>query len=173
MVLKLEDKKTIVAEVAEIADKAVSVVAVDYRGLKVSDMTEFRAKAREQGVSLRVVRNTLARRALSGTSYACLDKALVGPIILAFSLDDPGAAGRVVKEFLKKCETLAVRAIALGDQLLSADKIDALANLPTYNQALSLLMSVMKAPMTNCVSVFAASHTKLVRTLAAVGAAKK
>jgi len=172
VVMKLEDKKAIVAEVADIASKALSVVAVDYRGLKVSDMTALRAKAREEGVCLRVVRNTLARRALSGTDFVCLDQVLVGPIILAFSLEDPGAAARLMQEFLKKCETLAVRAIALGGQLLAPEKLETVAKLPTRNQAIAILMSLVKAPITRCAYVLAAPHTQMVRTVAAVGAAK-
>lgn len=173
MVLKLEDKKAIVAEVAEVASKALSAIAVDYRGLKVSDMTALRVKARETGVHLQVVRNTLARRALTGTDFACLDSVLTGPILLAFSMEDPGAVARLFKDFVKKTENLAVRAIALGGELLNAKKLDDIASLPTRNEAIALLMSVLKAPITRLVGTLAAPHTKLVRTFAALEQAKQ
>jgi len=173
VVLKLKDKKAIVEEVAEIASKATAAVLVDYRGLKVSEMTELRAKARSSGVHLRVVRNTLARRALSGTDFACLEQALSGPIILAFSMEDPGGAGRLVQEFLKKCENLAVRAIGLSGQLLDPEKLEMLAKLPTRDQAIALFMSLLNAPASQLVGTMNAVPTKLARTMAALGAQKQ
>ena len=131
MALRLEDKKAIVAEVAEVAAKAISAVAADYRGLTVAEMTDLRAKARKSGIYLRVIRNTLARRALQDTDFACLQDSLVGPMFLAFSEEDPGAAARLLKEAAFSYEKLTIKALALGDRLLSPKDIDVVANLPT------------------------------------------
>lgn len=161
MVLKLDEKKNIVAEVAEVASKALSAIAVDYRGLKVSDMTDFRSKARKSGVYLRVVRNTLARRALQGTDFACLEPALRGPIILAFSLEDPGAVGRLISEFLEKSENITLKAIAIGGQLLEPSRLKDVASLPTLDQALALLMSAMLAPINKLAYALTGAPTKL------------
>jgi large subunit ribosomal protein L10 len=168
MALNLEDKKALVAEVAEVAAKAQSVVAAEYRGLTVSQMTELRAKARKQGVYVRVVKNTLARKALAGTSFEAVGPKLKGPLVLAFSKDDPGAAARVVKDFAKANEKLVATLVSLGGPVLSAKDLDAVANLPTREQALATLMGTLKAPAQKLVSTMAAVPSKLVRTLAAV-----
>lgn len=168
MALTLEGKKTIVAEVAGVAATALSAVAAEYRGLTVSQMTQLRAHARKTGVYVRVVRNTLARRAVAGTEFACMQDVLVGPLVLAFSQEDPGAAARLIQEFAKQNERLVVKALAVGGQLLAAKDIDVLAKLPTRDQAIATLMSVMKAPITKFVRTLAEPHAKLVRTVAAV-----
>ena len=168
MALNLEDKKALVAEVAEVAAKAQSVVAAEYRGLTVSQMTDLRAKARKQGVYVRVVKNTLARKALAGTSFEAVGPKLKGPLVLAFSKDDPGAAARVVKDFAKANDKLVATLVSLGGQVLSAKDLDAVANLPTREQALSMLLGTLKAPSQKLVSTLAAVPSKLVRTLAAV-----
>lgn len=168
MAIKLDDKRAIVAEVAEVASNAFSAVIAEYRGMTVGDMTELRVKAREGGVYLRVVRNTLARRAVEGTDFECMQEALMGPTVLAFSKDEPGAAGRVLKEFAKENEKLVIKAVSLGGQLLPAEDIEKLAKMPTYEQSLSMLMSVMQAPISKFVRTLNEPHTKFVRTLAAV-----
>jgi large subunit ribosomal protein L10 len=168
MALNLEDKKALVAEVAEVAAKAQSVVAAEYRGLTVSQMTELRAKARKSGVYMRVVKNTLARKALAGTSFEAVGPKLKGPLVLAFSKDDPGAAARVVKDFAKANEKLVATLVSLGGQVLSAKDLEAVASLPTREQALSMLLGTLKAPSQKLVSTIAAVPSKLVRTLAAV-----
>lgn len=168
MPLNLEDKKALVAEVAEIASKAQSVVAAEYRGITVSQMTELRAKARAQGVYLRVIKNTLARKAVSGTSFEAIGSHLKGPLVLAFSKDDPGAAARVVKDFAKSNDKLVATLVSLGGSVLSGKDIDKVAALPTREQALSQLLGVLKAPIEKFVRTVAAPHTKLVRTIAAV-----
>ena len=168
MALNLEDKKALVAEVAEVAAKAQSVVAAEYRGLTVSQMTELRAKARKSGVYMRVVKNTLARKALAGTSFEAVGPKLKGPLVLAFSKDDPGAAARVVKDFAKANEKLVATLVSLGGQVLPPKDLDAVANLPTREQALSMLLGTLKAPSQKLVSTLAAVPSKLVRTLAAV-----
>jgi large subunit ribosomal protein L10 len=168
MALNLEDKKALVAEVAEVAAKAQSVVAAEYRGLTVTQMTELRARARKSGVYMRVVKNTLARKALAGTSFESVGPKLKGPLVLAFSKDDPGAAARVVKDFAKANEKLVATLVSLGGPVLSAKDLDAVANLPTREQALAMLMGTLKAPAQKLVSTMAAVPSKLVRTLAAV-----
>lgn len=168
MAIGLEDKRAIVAEVAEVASSAFSAVIAEYRGMTVGDMTELRVKAREGGVYLRVVRNTLARRAVEGTDFECMQEALVGPTVIAFSKEEPGSAGRVLKEFAKENEKLVIKAVSLGGQLLPAEDIEKLAKMPTYEQSLSMLMSVMQAPISKFVRTLNEPHTKFVRTLAAV-----
>jgi len=168
MPLNLEDKKALVAEVTAVAAKAQSVVGAENRGLTVGQMTELRKKARAQGVYMRVVKNTLARKAVAGTPYECIGPALKGPLVLAFSKDDPGAAARVVKAFAKDHEKLVATLVSLGGQLLSAKDIERVASLPTRVQALAQLMGLMKAPIQKLVGTLAAPHAKLVRTIAAV-----
>lgn len=168
MTLKLNDKKEIVAEVAEVASKAVSVVAADYRGLTASQMTKLRANARNAKVSLRIVRNTLARIALTGTEFECLNNSLTGPILLAFSSDEPGATARLMRDFAKENNKLDVRAISLGGQLYDKSHLDSVAKLPTKDEAIARLMSVMQAPISKLVRTMAEPHAKLVRTIAAI-----
>lgn len=168
MTLKLDDKKAIVAEVNEIASSALSVVAAEYRGLTVAQMTKLRAQARATGVYLRVVRNTLARRAVEGTAFACLREALIGPLMLAFSQHEPGAAARLIRDFAKENEKLLVKTLAFDGQMLPAKDLDKLASLPTRDEALASLMAVMKAPISKLVRTLAEPHAKLARTLAAV-----
>jgi len=168
MALNLEDKKALVAEVAAVAQKAQSVVAAEYRGLTVSQMTELRAKARKQGVYMRVVKNTLARKALAGTSFETMGPKLKGPLVLAFSKDDPGAAARVVKDFAKAHEKLVATLVSLGGQVLPGGDLEKVASLPTREQALSMLLGVLKAPVQKLAGTLAAPASKLARTVAAV-----
>lgn len=166
--MRLDDKKAVVDEVAAVAANAHSAIAAEYRGLTVAEMTELRSIARASGVYLRVVKNSLARRALEETDFACMREGLVGPLMLAFSVEDPGAAARVISDFAKehnKCET---RLVAIGGQLYDASEIDRLAKLPTRDQAISILMSAMKAPIEKFVRTMAEPYAKLVRTIAAV-----
>jgi large subunit ribosomal protein L10 len=168
MALNLEDKKALVAEVAAVAQKAQSVVAAEYRGLTVGQMTELRAKARKQGVYMRVVKNTLARKALAGTSFETVGPKLKGPLVLAFSKDDPGAAARVVKDFAKGHEKLVATLVSLGGQVLPGAELDRVASLPTREQALAMLLGVLKAPIAKLVGTLAAPASQLARTVAAV-----
>lgn len=168
MALRLEQKQAIVAEVNQAAGDALSAVVSDYRGLTVSQMTDLRAKARDSGVYLKVVRNTLARRAIEGTEYECLDEALVGPTLLAFSQEDPGAAARLIKEYAKENQALEVRALSIGGQLLAAGDIDRVAKLPTRDEALAMLMATMIAPIGKLARTFNDVPGKLVRVVAAV-----
>ena len=168
MALNLEDKKALVAEVAEVAAKAQSVVAAEYRGLTVAQMTELRAKARKQGVYMRVVKNTLARKALAGTTFESLGPKLKGPLVLAFSRDDPGAAARVVKDFAKAHEKLVATLVSLSGQVLPGGELDKVASLPTREQALSMLLGVLKAPVQKLAGTLAEPAARLARTVAAV-----
>jgi large subunit ribosomal protein L10 len=173
MALNLEDKKALVAEVAAVAAKAQSVVAAEYRGLTVGQMTELRAKARAKGVYMRVVKNTLARKALAGTSFEPVGPKLKGPLVLAFSKDDPGAAARVVKDFAKANEKLVATLVSLGGDVLPGKDLERVASLPTRDQALAMLMGVMKAPIQKLVATLAEPPAKLARTLAAIRDQKK
>jgi large subunit ribosomal protein L10 len=164
----LEDKKAIVAEVNETAISALSLVIADARGVTVDGMTALRKDARENSVTLRVVRNTLAKRALEGTDYECVTSSLVGPSLFGFSMEDPGAAARLFKDFSKENDDFEVKALAVSGQLMGADQLDVLAKLPTRDQALSMVMSVMNAPVTKLVRTMNEVPGKLVRTLAAV-----
>lgn len=157
MALNLDSKKVVVEEVAEFAAKAYSAVAAEYRGLTVTEMTELRKTARETGVYLRVVKNTLARRAVAGTEFECMQTGLVGPLLIAFSMEDPGCAARLISDFAKTHNKLITKVVAIGGQAYGASELDRLARLPTRDQGIAMLMSVMKAPV-----------GKLVRTLAAV-----
>jgi len=156
--LALEGKKAIVAEVSEAAKDALSVVVADSRGVSVEKMTDLRKQARENGVQVRVVRNTLARRALEGTQWECLNETFSGPTLLAFSYEHPGAAARLFKEFAKSEKDFEIKALAYEGEFIPATDLDRLATLPTYDEAIAQLMSVMKE----------ASAGKLVRTLAAL-----
>ena len=168
MALNLEQKKTIISEVAEVAGSAYSAIAADYNGLSSEQMTALRAKAREQAVYLRVVKNTLARRALEGTEFECMNEALVGPLVLAFSTEDPGAAARVLKDFAKENSALEVKLVAISGQLLPASDLERLASMPTKDQAISMLMAVMKAPVEKLARTINEVPGKLVRTVAAI-----
>lgn len=165
MALGLEQKKTMVAELTEIAKKSVSVVAADYRGLTVSQMTDIRATARMKGIHLRVYRNTLARRALSDTDFGCLRDALVGPIILFFSQDEPGAAAKLLVEFVKKYERLEVKGLALSGKMLGPDQLKMVAHLPSRHEALSLLATVLQAPIVKFVRTLNEPVAQFVRVM--------
>lgn len=168
MALRLDDKKNIVAEVSEVAAKAHSAVAVDYRGLSVVEITGLRKTARESGVYLRVIKNSLTRRAVEGTEFSCIKDALKGPLMIAFSMQDPGAAARVIFEFIKENKKLKPKLIAVGGVLYGPSELERLSKLPTYEQAVSLLMALMKAPIEKFVRTLAEPPAKLVRTIAAI-----
>ena len=169
MALRLEDKKTLVKEVNVVAGDSVTAVAAEYRGLSVSEMTELRRAARSAGVYLRVVKNTLARRAVEGTEFECMQDTLKGPILLAFAKDDPGAAARVIKDFAKEHDALQAVSLSVGGQLLPASDLKRLAELPTLDQARAMLLGVMLAPMSQLVSTLAEPSAMLARTLGARG----
>lgn len=173
MALRLEDKKALVAEVNEVASRALSAVAAEYRGLSAGKFDILRSKARENGIYLHVVKNTLAKRALVGTQFECMSDALVGPLVLGFSLDDPGAVGRVIKDFAKDNDKLVVKAVSIGGQLYGSKDIERLASLPSKDQAIAMLMGVIKAPVSKFVRTLAEPTAKFVRTVQAVADQKQ
>lgn len=173
MALNLEQKKAVVAEVADAAKSAHSAIAAEYRGLTVEEMTDLRSKARAGGVVLKVAKNTLVRRAVEGTDYECMSEALTGPLLYAFSMEDPGAAARLVKDYAKEHDHLIAKLVAVGGQLYDASELERLSKLPTYDQAIAMLMGVMKAPVEKFVRTLNEPHSKLVRTIAAVRDAKQ
>ena len=168
MPLNLEGKKALVEEVSAVAGMALSVVAAEYRGLTVTQMTELRSKARASGVYMRVVKNTLARKALAGTAFESMGPVLKGPLVLAFSKDDPGAAARVIKDFAKANDKLVPTNLSIGGAVLSAKDLEKVASLPTKEQALSQLLGVIKAPIQKLVATIQAPQVKLVRTVVAI-----
>jgi large subunit ribosomal protein L10 len=157
--LTLQEKKEIVSEVAAVAASAYSAVAAEYRGLTVSQLTTLRQNARKNGVYLRVVKNNLARIAVKGTAFECIQDGLVGPLVLAFSQEDPGSAARLIKDFKKDKahDKMEVKFVAIDGAMLPASELDRLAKLPTRDQALATLAAVLRAPL-----------DKFARTLAAL-----
>ncbi|MEZ5562592.1 MAG: 50S ribosomal protein L10 [Gammaproteobacteria bacterium] len=172
MALRLEDKKALVEEVNAIAASALSAIAAEYRGMSVAQITDLRAKARSQGVYVRVVKNTLAKRAVEGTEFACLQATLKGPLILAFSREDPGAAARVFKDFAKGNDKLVTKAVAIGGTLYGPADLDRLASLPTLDQARAMLLGVLQAPAAKLVRTLAEPPALVARVLAARGKAE-
>lgn len=167
MALRLDDKKALVAEVAAVAANAQSVVAAEYRGLTVTQMTDLRTKARKSGVYLRVVKNTLARKAIAGTQFECVGKSLKGPLVLAFSKEDPGAAARLVKAFSRDNDKLVPTLVSLGGSLLPGKDLDKVASLPTLEAARATLLGALQAPIGKLVRTVAEPHAMLVRAIAA------
>ena len=168
MALNLEQKKSIVADVAEIAAQAHSAIGAEYNGLTSTQMTDLRAKARDGGVYLRVVKNTLARRAIEGTDFECMQEGLVGPMLMAFSMQDPGAAAREIKDFAKANQALQVKVVAMGGKMFGPEDLERLASMPTKEQAISMLMALMKAPVEKLARTINEVPGKLVRTVAAI-----
>lgn len=156
--LKLKDKQEIVTQVKSSVDKAQSIALADARGVSSNSMTQLRKRARSEGVEIRMVRNTLIKQAFADTSFDCLSEHCVGPTLVAFSIEHPGAAARIFKDFAKDEKDFEVKALCFEGELIDAKDIDRLASLPTYDEAIAKLMSVMKE----------AAAGKLVRTLAAL-----
>ncbi len=149
MALLIEDKKQIVAEVTEVASKAFAAVVADYQGLTVEQLTALRVEARKLGVATRVVRNTLAKRALQDTQFTILNDNLVGPTILAFSTseDDMGSAARLFEEFAKTNKPFELKAASFDVKLYQGADVSVIANLPNQEKALTMLASVLQAPI--------------------------
>ncbi len=172
MALNLTQKQEVVAELAEVAAKAHSLVAAEYVGLTVSQLTDLRKKARESGVYLKVAKNTLVSRAVEDTDYAVVQDELVGPLLYAFSQEDPGAAGRLIKEFAKANDKLKPRLVSIGGQKYPGTHVDVLASLPTRDEALSMLLSVMTQPATQLVRLLSEPASQVTRVINAAGQAK-
>jgi large subunit ribosomal protein L10 len=168
MPLTFDEKKAVVAEVADVANSAHAAVAAEYRGLSVFEITQLRQQARAQNVYLKVVKNTLARRAVEGTEFECLNEGLTGPLMLAFSTEDPGSAARVIKDFARTHSKLEVRMVAIGGQLFGPEELERVANLPTREEALSQLAATFRAPLDKFARTLNEVPGKLVRTVEAV-----
>jgi len=167
--LTFEQKERIAAEVKEVASNAIIAIAAEYRGLTVGEMTELRSKARESDIYLRVVKNTIARRVFEETDFKCMNDAWVGPIILAFGREDPGAPARLFRDFAKKHENLKVKALSMEGELLEADQLNVIASLPTRDEALAQLLSVMQAPIVKLARTLSEVYASFVRVVAIVG----
>ena len=173
MALNLTQKKNVVAELAEVAGSAHSLVAAEYAGLTVAQLTQLRQKARNDGVFLKVAKNTLVSRAVEGTAYDVIKDALTGPLLYAFSKEDPGAAGRLIKDFAKANDKLKPRLVSMGGQMYPGSHVDVRASLPTRDQALSMLLSVMVQPATMLVRLLSEPASQIARVTNAVGQAKE
>ena len=169
MVLNIEAKKALVAEINAIALTAHSAVAAEYRGLTVTEMTALRSEARNSGVYLKVVKNTLARRAVEGTEFECLRDSLSGPVLLAFSQQDPGSAARIIKGFSKEHDKLKAVSVSIGGELFGAEDLDRLASLPSLDEARSQLLSVFKAPLSQLLRTLDEPPAMLARLLQGLG----
>lgn len=168
MPLTLDEKKAVVAEVADVASSAHSAVAAEYRGLTVHQMTELRRQARASNVYLRVVKNSLARRAVEGTEFECMSEGFVGPLMLAFSREDPASAARLIKDFAKDHEDIRVQAVAISGQVFGPGELNRVASLPTREEALSQLAATLRAPLDKFARTLNEVPGKLVRTVEAV-----
>jgi len=165
--LKISEKKVVVQEIAEIASTAQSAVAAEYRGLTVQQLSSLRSNARDLGVYVRVVKNNLVKIAIKDTSLECMDSSLKGPLIFAFSRDELGAAAKLVNDFKKDNDLLKPVAMAVNGELIDVEKLSQIAALPNRDQAISMLMAVMKLPIEKFVRTLSAPNVKLVQTLSA------
>lgn len=167
MGLNLDAKKAIVEEVANVAAEAPSAVAAEYIGLTVAEMTKLRSAAREAGVYLKVVRNTLARRALENSNFECMRESLVGPLVYAFSNDEPGSAARVIRDFSKENDKLVVKLVALDGKLLEPSELGRLASMPSQDEARAMLLGLLSAPLGRFVRTINEPQAKFARVLGA------
>lgn len=168
MPLTKEAKEAVVVETHEVAKTALSTVVADYRGMTVEEMTEFRKQARASNIQLKVIRNSLAKRAFQDTDYACLEESLAGPTLVGFSFEDPGAGARLFRDYGRQCPALEVKALAVNDELYAGSDLAKVASLPTREEVLAQLLSVMKAPIAKLTQTLNAVPSKLVRTLVAI-----
>ena len=167
MSLNLEQKKAVVVEVSEQVSTAQAIIVAEYRGLQVGEMTELRAQARKSGVYLRVLKNTLVRRAVEGTPFSGLANEMVGPLVFGIS-SDPVSAAKVLSEFAKANDKFVIKAGAMPNQVMDAKGIQALATLPSREELLAKLLGTMQAPVAKFVRTLNEVPTKFVRGLAAV-----
>ena len=168
MPLRREDKKSIVEELGKVANSHISAVVGNSSELTADQMTSLRKKARKDDVFVQVVRNTLAEIAFEKTEFKCLKEVLVGPTVIAFSKDDPGAAARLFKDFAKEHKSLKVKGLSIDGKLLAPEQLDSLANIPTKDKAIAILMSTLLAPISKLARTMNAVPEKMVRTLSAV-----
>ncbi len=165
MSAKLQIKQQAVEELAEVVGKSQVVVAAHYRGMTVTQMTRLRAIGRERGVHIQIIKNTLARRALVGSQYEGLQDKLVGPTILAFSIDEPNAAAKLIQEFSKECEALKVQALGLENKVLAADALNSVAKMPNREQAIVMLLVALNGPVQKLACTMQETYAKLARVM--------
>ena len=170
MSLGLKQKQEKVDELIKVAASSTSIIAADYKGLKSSDMTELRTKVRQLGggTHLQVVRNTLAKRAFAGTNYEVLTNKLKGPVLLAFSKNEVSSVAKLLRDFAKEREKLSVTALFVDGTLFNGNQLELVANLPTKQEAIARLVTVIQAPVVKLVRTLAEPQAKLVRTIMAV-----
>ena len=173
MPMRIEDKKEAVEELNKIASEATSAIAADYHGTSVSELTKLREEARNSSVHLKVIRNTLAKKALNDTKFSCFEDLLVGPTILAFSLDDPTNAPKLANNFTKLNSNFKVKGLSMGESLLDLGRLADIANLPTKEEAIAQFLGLLNAPVSKLVSLANEIPTKLTRTILAVKQAKE
>ncbi len=172
MSLNLDQKKQVVEDVSAIVGNAQAAVVAEYRGLTVEEMKVLRREAHDNNVYLRVVKNTLLRRAVKDTEHECLDELLVGPLAFAAS-EDPVAVAKVINKYAKEYDALEIKAGSMSGSLLSDGEIKALAQLPSREELLAKLMGTMQAPVTKFAQTLNEVPTKFVRALAAVRDSKE
>ena len=168
MALAKNEKERIVEEVKVVVADASTLVISDARGLKVSELSEIRKEANEKGVHIQVIKNSLAKLAFKDTDFGCTEEALEGPSLFAFSFAEPGAAAKLLKTYAKNFEALEIKALAVEGQLLDGSQIDMLATLPSREEAITLIASVLQAPMGKFATLLNEVPSKLARVLAAV-----
>ena len=168
MALSKSEKERIVGEVKEVASNASSLVISDARGLKVTELSEVRQKATQSGIHIQIIKNSLAKLAFEGTDFGCTDEVLTGPSLFAFSYAEPGAAAKMLKTYAQNFEALEIKALVVEGQLLDGAQIDVLASLPSREEALTLIASVLQAPISKFATLLNEVPTKLARVLAAV-----
>ncbi|MGH8690160.1 MAG: 50S ribosomal protein L10 [Burkholderiales bacterium] len=171
MGLSLEQKQAVVSEVAAKLAGAQAVIVAEYRGLNVERVTQLRAKARKSGIYLRVLKNTLARRAIKGTPFEKLSESMIGPLMYGIS-QDPVAGAKVLSEFARENELFVIKAGAMPNAMMSAQDIKALAQLPSREELIATLLGTLQAPMAKLVRTLNEVPARFVRTLAAVRDAK-
>ena len=167
MGLNIEEKKAVVSDMHEVFLNSQAVVAAEYSGLTVSQMTKLRREARALGLTVRVAKNSLAKLAIAGTDHECLGDDLIGPLILIISKDDPGAGARLVKEFANENEQLIAKAIAFGGESRPGTDLNLLASMPTLDEARAKLLSVLNGPATTLLRLLKEPSSVLVRVLVA------
>ena len=169
---RLDAKKVLVEDLNKIAQEAFSVIAVDYRGTNVPGLTQLREEAKSQSVQLKVIKNTLAKRALENTKFDSLNEILTGPTLLAFSMNDFQSAAKLVKDFAAKEESFEVKGLSIGEGFLEPNELKALASLPSKEEAISMLLGLLQAPLTKLAGTLNEVPSQFVRTLNAVSQSK-
>tara|TARA_B100001113_G_scaffold15155_1_gene11564 strand:+ start:346 stop:864 length:519 start_codon:yes stop_codon:yes gene_type:complete len=169
---RLDNKKVLVEDLNKIAQEAFSVIAVDYRGTNVPELTNLRKEAKHQSVQLKVIKNTLAKRALENTKFDSLKDILTGPTLLAFSMDDLQSAAKLIKDFASKEESFEVKGLSIGEGFLEPNELKVLASLPTKEEAISMLLGLMQAPLNKLAGTLNEVPSQLVRTFNAVSQTK-